>query len=64
MPNFEASVHILVQHHPMSINVHDLIEVRGIDGEIALLLSSKTVIYSVVKNVFSSHTKLRVVTVA
>jgi hypothetical protein len=42
--------------------VHYLIEVRGIDGEILLSVSTKTVIYSVVKNDFLLHTKFRVVT--
>ncbi len=63
IPKFEACVHILIQHHPKSINVHDLIEVRGIGGEIALYVSSKTVIYSVIKTVFDEHTKFRVLTV-
>jgi hypothetical protein len=57
---FEASVHIQMQHHPTSINVHYLIELRGIDGEIVLFVSTKT---SVVKKNFSRRTKLRVVTV-
>ena len=53
-----------MQHHITSINVHYLIEVRGIGGDIALYLSSKTVNYSDTNNTFSFHTKLRVLTVA
>jgi hypothetical protein len=63
MPKFETSVHILMQHHPMSINMHGLIEVRWIGGEIALYVSSKTVIYSVMKNSFFKYTKFGVLTV-
>jgi hypothetical protein len=54
MLNFEVPVHILMQHYPMSINMHAFIEVQGIGGENAHQLSSKTVIYSVKMNAFSS----------
>jgi hypothetical protein len=62
-PKFAASVHIMMHHHPRSINMHDLIEVQGIGGEIAHFMSSKTVIYSVIKYQFFKYTNFRVVTV-
>jgi hypothetical protein len=43
-----------VRAHPdaTSINVHYLIEVRGIDGEIILFVSPENVIYFFIKNEF------------
>jgi hypothetical protein len=63
MPKIAASAHALMKHHPTSMIVRDLIDLQGIGGEIALYISSKTVIYSVIKNIFPCVQNSRVITV-